>query len=947
MLRYRLWDIDPIINRVLVYGLLTAGLMLAYYGGVQLVLAFTSVVHGGGAQPAAGALIVFYSIVVAMLLLPLRRRIQTFIDHRFYRRQVDFQQAFTAFAQEIRAIIELSRLLQVLVERLTSLLYSGHGAIFLRRADTNSYTLAAQIGNKLEPGALLALPLPRHSELSAGRPSLQTKDEQFPLLLPLTAPQKETGNLLGVLALGPRRSGQPYSRSDLALLSTLATQAGTAIAVAQLVEAERALEAHRRSPVGRAEQLASALLAQPQGAFITLHELARQAATHPEPLSLLASLGSVLDSQPEPNARLIARLSDGFHDIVMSQYEPEQLTAGLRTLVFVLEELLPQHWLEVEDALDAYHLCQTLLRLETAEQVVQTLVAPRPEAAPTNAGRFDELRRACIQLRPVVNTLTAYSKDVAPDNQLLYLGEAIERLEAWRQAILPGLVGPERLLAQRMGEHLLALVAEELSVLRISAQLRTKLKTSRVLHGERVALVLVLTNLGRGAATDLQVALLPDAGYEGLGGAKWIGRLSPEQQVELDFTVRPLARDTLQPRFRIGYNDQRRTGRTQIVETTVQLLHIPVVFHPIPNPYVAGPPLRGNSPIFVGREDMITFIQEALDSEDGGHAFVLIGQRRMGKTSLLQQLPWRLGEQYIVVYLDGQALAIEPGMASFFHDWACQTAGAVGLPRPEGTRFQTSPSTVFTQAFLPQAIAAAQDKRLLFLFDEFEELEQRVTGNQLEPEIFPYLRHLVQHGERLAFIFAGTHKLEELNPVYWSSFFNIALHRRLGVLDEVNARRLITMPVASHLLYDDLALEKMARATSGHPYFLQLLCQTIVFTANQEQRNWVAISHVNSALDQVLELGEAHFVFLWEHQTTPEEKQVLRAAAALLTGGMAPTKETLIRDPALASDVTRCSDLPAILAKLVQQELLVLDKANESYKFALDLLRLWINRREG
>ena len=95
------------------------------------------------------------------------------------------------------------------------------------------------------------------------------------------------------------------------------------------------------------------------------------------------------------------------------------------------------------------------------------------------------------------------------------------------------------------------------------------------------------------------------------------------------------------------------------------------VFQLIPNPYVAGTPLEAGSPLFFGREDLFNFIGENLNAAHRNN-LVLIGQRRTGKSSLLKQLPLRLGEGYIPVYLDGQSIALDPGMAAFFSHLALE-----------------------------------------------------------------------------------------------------------------------------------------------------------------------------------------------------------------------------------------------------------------------------------
>ena len=86
--------------------------------------------------------------------------------------------------------------------------------------------------------------------------------------------------------------------------------------------------------------------------------------------------------------------------------------------------------------------------------------------------------------------------------------------------------------------------------------------------------------------------------------------------------------------------------------------------------------------------------------------------------------------------------------------------------------------------------------------------------------------------------------------------------------------------MAPHLVYDDLALDKILRVTAGHPYFLQLVCYTLVKQANQQKTGYVTISDVNVALGDMLRLGEVHFAYLWQ-RSNPAERAVLAAAAHL------------------------------------------------------------------
>jgi hypothetical protein len=106
IVRHRLYDIDLIINRTLVYGALTAMLVLVYLGGVVFLQYVFRTLTGGESQLA----IVASTLTIAALFNPLRRRIQTFIDHRFYRSKYDARKTLEAFSTKLRDETDLDAL---------------------------------------------------------------------------------------------------------------------------------------------------------------------------------------------------------------------------------------------------------------------------------------------------------------------------------------------------------------------------------------------------------------------------------------------------------------------------------------------------------------------------------------------------------------------------------------------------------------------------------------------------------------------------------------------------------------------------------------------------------------------------------------------------------------------------------------------------------------------
>src|SRR5919205_456485 len=128
--KYRLYDIDVVINRTLVYASLTALLLSVYLGGVATTQAVFRALTGQEKQPQLA--IVVSTLVIAALFNPLRHRIQSFIDRRFYRRKYDARKTLEAFSAKLRDETDLEALNNELVGMVKETMRPIHVSLWLR-----------------------------------------------------------------------------------------------------------------------------------------------------------------------------------------------------------------------------------------------------------------------------------------------------------------------------------------------------------------------------------------------------------------------------------------------------------------------------------------------------------------------------------------------------------------------------------------------------------------------------------------------------------------------------------------------------------------------------------------------------------------------------------------------------------------------------------------------
>ncbi len=293
------------------------------------------------------------------------------------------------------------------------------------------------------------------------------------------------------------------------------------------------------------------------------------------------------------------------------------------------------------------------------------------------------------------------------------------------------------------------------------------------------------------------------------------------------------------------------------------------------NPYIVGNPITPKSAtLFKGRTDLARQLADFLN-RDNQPTIVLYGPRRMGKTSFLLQLQnllRGLNDDYIPVFLNGQDVGVCQNDASFFyflaraiHTQLTQRTGQQ-IERPTREDLESEPYSIIRE-WIDDKVAPLLNERqmLLITIDEFEKIGEAIHKGELSEKILDFLRHTMQHGEHMVFLFCGVETLDALGPNAASYFISVQTFE-ISYLSQDAAEELIRSPnpAAGQMPdYDDDVVAEIIRLTHCQPYLVQAICSRIVDIANEEHLRCVQMDTLEKGLSSLFDTNRLYFQYLW------------------------------------------------------------------------------------
>jgi hypothetical protein len=378
----------------------------------------------------------------------------------------------------------------------------------------------------------------------------------------------------------------------------------------------------------------------------------------------------------------------------------------------------------------------------------------------------------------------------------------------------------------------------------------------------------------------------------------------------------------------------------------------------IPNVYVAGSPLASTAKVFKGRRDLYVALERELATPaEQRPTLLLFGARRSGKTSVIKQMPNRLGPNVVPVEIDLQsATAAEDasGLLAYIADQVKTNAlnyRRIQLPALPREELRGDPYMTFLN-WLTRVEEIVGDKWILLNLDEYEHITQAMEQHRLDERVFQFLRGIIQHHPRVTILLSGSHTLEDL-PSIWSNYLINVRVLRIGALKEDEARELIVKPIDDFpLQYEPAAVDRIIQVTGCQPYLVQATCRDLVNALNEANRMTATLADVDRALDEVLTSSVAYFQDLWGGRDSDDTQRAIMRAVA--RNENVETQNIASLQPALRK-LTNRDVLHVIASGKAAKQSPTSDSNLEiassqtsllamTYRYRVELVRRWVER---
>lgn len=361
-------------------------------------------------------------------------------------------------------------------------------------------------------------------------------------------------------------------------------------------------------------------------------------------------------------------------------------------------------------------------------------------------------------------------------------------------------------------------------------------------------------------------------------------------------------------------------------------------------------PIRRSDRLY-GRDSALRKL--TLAAMSGASTFVW-GQKRIGKTSLLQVLAGKLAERS-----DTTCILLRMGELVSLHEGEIARLIATRLLERCGSNLQVPPEAEFGAgigrliAFSELLSSTMPARKFVVIIDEFDDLDASFYTGERGKQFVKALRSTSEVG--LTFFFIGSERMEAIyrrHQADLNKWTNVQLDR---IDSRVECKALITTPVANAIEFSLEAADFIIDYCGGNPFYIHNFCYQIFDRCLQEHKTFVDDNDTNAIRHQLLRaLGPTNFAHFWEDNPVLEPDERRRAIAencvaltcmAVLGGRYESTEELLeVQEslPFAAADRASATELRRACERLVARKIFVAIVGSEGFVVSLQIFREWL-----
>lgn len=345
------------------------------------------------------------------------------------------------------------------------------------------------------------------------------------------------------------------------------------------------------------------------------------------------------------------------------------------------------------------------------------------------------------------------------------------------------------------------------------------------------------------------------------------------------------------------------------------------------NPYKVGDPLdpENHKAVFVGREDLRAELGLNLRASDVMPLFLIQGQRRVGKTSLLNFLQGMLGERFKIIHQDLQSAADCKDVPSWMNNIRKRANQLFEIQEKKEWSASDDWLTAWEElsSYLSQ-LSSNQEFKIIIAIDEYEALHEK--GLMHHPvqaaHLLGAMRSFCQHQKQVVFLFVGAALFNELEHPNWGDYFVNAVRIKVGYLSKENTIQLISNPYPEYSirLAEELP-EKIYDLTKGHPALVQVIGFEIVEFSNKNNQTSISMDDLDWIINEkVLDENQGALAVFWGQFC---RDKCMKDAV----------RNIILQQPEIDRDCR---------IKLYRHEFI--EKENDQYKMRVPLFEQWVRK---